>query len=117
LPSATRSQPCERRRHPDGVRWHLQHHDAEQQRDLALDNPFNFSAAVSGFAKGDTLGFGGFGGGASPPFVEEGNVVGNTPLTVVDGRHVAVLVLAGLYTSGDFNLANDDAGGLFVKHV
>jgi len=38
-------------------------------------------------------------------------------LTVANSGSLAQLTLAGNHASGDFSMANDGAGGLFVKHV
>jgi hypothetical protein len=85
--------------------------------ELVVDNPFSFSATVSGFAKGDAFDFGGFGSGANPPFIEAAGIPGGTQIAVVDGTHLAILNLAGAYTSASFNLASDGTGGLLVTHA
>jgi autotransporter passenger strand-loop-strand repeat protein len=84
--------------------------------DLALYNLPNFAAQIGGFGAGDTIDLAGFGygGGETRSFTEAaGNTSGT--LSIVDGGKQAQLTLLGNYTSSDFALATDSAGGTFVK--
>ena len=85
---------------------------------LALYNLPSFAALISGFSAGDRFDLGGFayGAGETRSFVSAASHTSGT-LTVVDGAKTAKLTLIGSYATSNFALANDGAGGTFVRFV
>lgn len=85
--------------------------------DLALDNLGGFAAVISGFVKGDKIDLGGFAfsTAAKASFTEAASLTSGT-LTVLAGSQRAQLTLLGNYTTSNFALSNDGAGGIFIKH-
>jgi len=79
---------------------------------LQLDDSAHFTGKISGFAVPDQLDLRdiSFGAGTTINFAEfEDNTQGT--LTVSDGAHVAQIVMAGQYATGQFNGARDGHGG------
>jgi hypothetical protein len=83
---------------------------------LQLDHAINFSGLVSGFNAGDQLDLHDIlsASGASAAYTANDAGTGGT-LSVTDGVHTANIGLLGQYTSSDFELASDEAGGTLIK--
>ncbi|WP_439375552.1 beta strand repeat-containing protein [Bradyrhizobium sp. DASA03120] len=86
---------------------------------LQLDHAINFSGLVSGFNAGDQIDLHDIlsASGASASYTANDAGTGGT-LSVTDGVHTANIGLLGQYTSDEFELASDGAGGTLIKvHV
>jgi autotransporter passenger strand-loop-strand repeat protein len=83
---------------------------------LALDNLPGFAAVISGFGKGDQIDLGGFTSATSETcgFASAANKTSGT-LTVNNGSATVHLNLVGGYTTSNFTLASDNAGGTLVN--
>ncbi|WP_439393019.1 VCBS domain-containing protein [Bradyrhizobium sp. PMVTL-01] len=93
--------------------------DATANGLLQLDHAINFSGLVSGFNAGDQIDLHDIlsASGASASYTANNAGTGGT-LSVTDGVHTANIGLLGQYTSDDFELASDGAGGTLIKvHV
>jgi hypothetical protein len=84
--------------------------------DVALSNLAAFGASIGGFAAGATIDLGGFAYSATEArmFTEAVSHLSGT-LTVTDGARTAHLALLGNYTTSQFALSTDGAGGTFVR--
>jgi hypothetical protein len=85
---------------------------------LQLDDSVHFTGKISGFTIPDQLDLRdiSFGAGTTLNFAEfEDNTQGT--LTVSDGAHVAQIVMAGQYVTGQFKGASDGHGGIVITDL
>nr|WP_283817494.1 VCBS domain-containing protein [Bradyrhizobium liaoningense] len=84
---------------------------------LQLDHSISFSGLVSGFNAGDQFDLRDilFGAGVSASYTADESGTGGT-LNVTDGVQTANISILGQYTSSDFELGTDGAGGTSIKY-
>jgi autotransporter passenger strand-loop-strand repeat protein len=81
---------------------------------LQLDASQQFSGTVSGFALPDQIDLRDIGYTSGATHLTWTQHAGSGTLTVASGTHSATLTLDGTYTSGEFHLGSDGAGGTLV---
>ncbi len=84
---------------------------------LKLDDSFDFSGLIAGFAKPDQIDLKDISfisGKTSETFILLGTGVDIGTLTVSDGTHTADIAFLGHYVTANFNLASDGHGGTLV---
>ena len=84
---------------------------------LILDNSQSFTGTIAGFASpqgvNETIDLREIGAGAHATFTQTGT---SGTLTVTDAAgHTANLTLLGTYSTANFSLASDGAGGTLIK--
>ncbi len=85
---------------------------------FVLGDRLDFAATVKGFGAADRIDLGGvaYGSGETLSFTEAAGKTSGT-LSVVHGTAQANLTFAGSYTTSNFSLAGDGAGGTLVKYT